>query len=49
VQSLNNYFASELFAGLTARRADIKAFAHERYSWSKVAETTTKVYAGLLK
>jgi glycosyltransferase involved in cell wall biosynthesis len=49
VQSLKNYFASELFAGLAAGRTDIKAFARERYSWSKVAETTTKVYAGLLK
>jgi glycosyltransferase involved in cell wall biosynthesis len=49
VKALKNYFGSELYTTLAARRVDIKAFAHERYSWSKVAETTTKVYDSLLK
>jgi glycosyltransferase involved in cell wall biosynthesis len=49
VQALKNYFASELFANLAARRLDIRAFANERYSWSKVAAITTRVYADLLK
>jgi len=49
VQALKNYFTSELFSNLAAQRLGIKAFAHERYSWSKVAAITTRVYAGLLK
>ncbi|HTB85367.1 MAG TPA: glycosyltransferase family 4 protein [Candidatus Sulfotelmatobacter sp.] len=49
VQALKNHFASELFTNLATERSKIKTFAHERYSWSKVAEITTRVYAGLLK
>jgi glycosyltransferase involved in cell wall biosynthesis len=49
VKAVKNYFGSELYTSLALRRADIKSFAHERYSWSKVAQITTRVYDGLLK
>ena len=41
------YFKSELFRNLETRRAEIKAYANERYSWDKVAAITTKVYSRL--
>jgi D-inositol-3-phosphate glycosyltransferase len=39
------YFKSELFHNLETRRAEIKAYANERYSWDKVAAITTAVYS----
>jgi glycosyltransferase involved in cell wall biosynthesis len=42
------YFDSELFRNLEGRRTEIKAYANERYSWSKVAAITTAVYSNLL-
>ena len=45
---LEHFFVSDLYRDLARRRADIRAFADERYSWAKVAEITGKVYAGLL-
>jgi glycosyltransferase involved in cell wall biosynthesis len=42
------YFTSELFHDLEARRAQIKEYANERYSWAKVATITTIVYSRLL-
>lgn len=46
---IDKYFKSELFCNLENRRAEIKAYANERYSWSKVAEITTAVYSKLLR
>jgi D-inositol-3-phosphate glycosyltransferase len=46
---ITNYFESELFRDLETRRAEIKAFANERYSWDKVARATTAVYSDLLR
>ena len=46
---IQNYFAGDLYANLQSRRQTIRAFANERYSWSKVARITTAVYSGLLK
>ena len=43
------YFESELFRELETRRAEIKEYANERYSWSKVAEITKVVYSDLLR
>lgn len=43
------YFKSELFRDLESRRAQIKDYANERYSWSKVAAITTTVYSELLQ
>jgi glycosyltransferase involved in cell wall biosynthesis len=45
---IDKYFRSELFRNLEARRAEIKAYANERYSWDKVAAVTTSVYSRLL-
>ncbi len=48
-RAIETYFASDLFVNLKSRRQNIRDFAHERYSWSKVARITTEVYARLLK
>jgi glycosyltransferase involved in cell wall biosynthesis len=48
VRTIGQYFKSELFRNLKARRAEIKAYANERYSWDKVAAITTAVYSRLL-
>ena len=45
---VDKYFKSELFRNLETRRAEIKAYANERYSWDKVAAVTTSVYSRLL-
>ena len=47
-RKIHNYFNSELFRNLESRRAEIKAYANERYSWDKVAAVTTSVYSRLL-
>jgi D-inositol-3-phosphate glycosyltransferase len=44
VRALESYFAGGLYADLKNRRQDIRDFANERYSWSKVARLTTAVY-----
>jgi glycosyltransferase involved in cell wall biosynthesis len=46
--TIATYFETELFGDLADRRTEIKTYANERYSWSKVAEITTKVYSNLL-
>jgi D-inositol-3-phosphate glycosyltransferase len=46
---IDGYFNSELFHNLEIRRAEIKEYANERYSWSKVAELTMPIYSTLLK
>ena len=45
---VDEYFKSELFRDLETRRAEIKAYANERYSWSKVAMITAATYSRLL-
>jgi glycosyltransferase involved in cell wall biosynthesis len=45
---IRKYFDSDLFRNLEARRADIKKYANEKYSWSKVAAITTTIYSRLL-
>jgi glycosyltransferase involved in cell wall biosynthesis len=47
-KTIGRYFASKLFGELESRRAKIKQYANERYSWSRVAEITTAVYSKLL-
>src|SRR5579884_377205 len=39
------YFSSELYCDLPNVRAQIIAYANERYAWTKVAEATTMVYS----
>ena len=48
-RTMEKFFASDLFANLPSRRANIREFAFEKYSWAKVARITTEVYARLLK
>jgi glycosyltransferase involved in cell wall biosynthesis len=47
-RKVDKYFKSELFNNLGTRRLQIKEYANERYSWSKVTEITTAVYSKLL-
>ncbi len=47
-RAIETYFASDLYAQLKERRQDIRNFARERYSWSKVARMTTAVYSRCL-
>jgi glycosyltransferase involved in cell wall biosynthesis len=44
---IEKYFSSELFRDLENRRAWIKAYANERYSWTRVAAITARVYGDL--
>ena len=46
---ISKYFESELFRNLESRRAEIRAYANDRYSWDKVAAVTTAIYSNLLK
>jgi glycosyltransferase involved in cell wall biosynthesis len=48
VDKTDKYFNSDLFHSLESRRAEIKAYANDRYSWNKVAAITTAVYSNLL-
>lgn len=45
---IDQYFRSDLFHSLENRRAKIKQYANERYSWSKVAAITNAIYSDLL-
>jgi glycosyltransferase involved in cell wall biosynthesis len=44
---IGQYFNGELFRNLETRRAEIKAYANEQYSWDKVAAITTAIYSTL--
>jgi D-inositol-3-phosphate glycosyltransferase len=46
-RAIETYFSSDLYAQLKERRQDIRDYARERYSWSKVARMTTAVYGQL--
>jgi glycosyltransferase involved in cell wall biosynthesis len=47
-RTIEKFFSNELFHELERRREWIKEYATERYSWSKVAAITTKIYSRLL-
>lgn len=47
-EKIRCYFGSDLFRDLTSRRSEIKAYANDKYSWSKVASITTAIYSRLL-
>jgi glycosyltransferase involved in cell wall biosynthesis len=47
-RKIKAYFSSDLYLTLEERRREICEFANERYSWTKVAETTTAIYRSLL-
>lgn len=42
------FFASSLYTELERNRMHIKAFAHQRNSWTDVSRTTCKIYRALL-
>jgi glycosyltransferase involved in cell wall biosynthesis len=46
--AIRRYFKSKLFCELEHRRPQIKEYANERYSWTKVVRMTTAVYSNLL-
>ena len=48
IRAIKQYFGGELYARLPVRRAEIKAFANEQYSWRKVIDITQGVYSRLL-
>jgi D-inositol-3-phosphate glycosyltransferase len=48
-RTIEQYFASDLYADLDRRRPRIRDYAAERHSWDVVAELTMSVYAGLLR
>jgi glycosyltransferase involved in cell wall biosynthesis len=45
--TINAYFCSDLYEHLESRRAVIRRFAQERYSWTTVGAITTQVYRQL--
>jgi glycosyltransferase involved in cell wall biosynthesis len=47
--AIRTYFTSELYENLEARRAQIREFANERYSWTKVGEILKDVYRSMLR
>ena len=46
-KTIRNYFGGDLFRDLETRRAHIKAYANDKYSWTKVASITTAIYSRL--
>ena len=46
---VEKYFASDLYRGLDINRQMIRAYANERYSWSKVAAITAGIYSKLIE
>ncbi len=47
-RGLTAYFSSEMYRDLALVRPKIRAFANERYSWTKVGRITSAVYGNLL-
>lgn len=47
-QTIQTYFSSDLYLRLKTNRHDIRDFANERYSWTRVGEITQNVYQTLL-
>jgi glycosyltransferase involved in cell wall biosynthesis len=45
---IERYFSSDLYQQLEIRRQEIRNFANEKYSWTKVGEITRSVYRSLL-
>jgi len=48
-KTIGRYFASDLFKDLENRRQQIRDYAHQRYSWSRIGEMTRKVYEKVMK
>jgi D-inositol-3-phosphate glycosyltransferase len=48
-QTIERYFASDLYRELNGRRQEIRDYAAARHSWTVVSQATTSVYAELLQ
>jgi D-inositol-3-phosphate glycosyltransferase len=48
-KTINEYFESDLFADLENKRREIRDYAYDRYSWSRIGEMTRKVYEQVLR
>ena len=48
-RAIRTFFDSDLYRDLAQRRPQIRAFASERHSWSKVAELIEDVYTRLIQ
>jgi D-inositol-3-phosphate glycosyltransferase len=48
-KAIETYFSSDLYINLTDRRQEIRNYANERYSWTKVAAITTEIYSNVLE
>jgi D-inositol-3-phosphate glycosyltransferase len=48
-KTIEAYFSSALFRELEDRRQEIRDFANDRYSWTKVGKITKRVYERLLE
>jgi len=48
-RTIEEYFASDLYADLDARRREIQDYATQRHSWDAVGQITMSVYTGLLR
>jgi len=46
-EAIDRYFQSDLYAGLEARRSEIRDRAARKHSWSTVARITAEIYHGL--
>ena len=46
-KTIERHFSSDLYANLDLRRHEIRRFANEHYSWTKVASITVSVYEAL--
>jgi D-inositol-3-phosphate glycosyltransferase len=46
--TIMNFFASDLYANLDARRPQIRSIAEDRHSWDAVARITSSVYSKVL-
>ncbi len=44
---IQRYFSSDLYQKLDSRRAEIREYARQRYSWDKVRQITVEVYSHL--
>lgn len=47
--TIERYFASDLFANLSSRRQEIKDFANKQHSWDMVGQMTMNIYSKLLR
>lgn len=47
--TIERYFASDLYANLSKRRMEIRKYVSERHSWAVVGKMTRDVYSGLMR